>query len=169
MRSITTRTGNTRKRQSGPDGGRCVSIHEPLQGERGVDGGEDLARAAQRAAELRAILERANYEYWVLEAPTLSDPEYDRLFRELKALEQRHPELVTPDSPTQRVGAEPVSQLEKVRHLSPMYSLDNAFDADDLRAWEDRNARLVAETRTAGYVAEEKIDGLAVSLLYENG
>lgn len=146
-----------------------MSIHEPLQGERGVDGGEDLARAAQRAAELRAILERANYEYWVLEAPTLSDPEYDRLFRELKALEQRHPELVTPDSPTQRVGAEPVSQLEKVRHLSPMYSLDNAFDADDLRAWEDRNARLVAETRTAGYVAEEKIDGLAVSLLYENG
>lgn len=146
-----------------------MSIHEAWQGEGAAGAGEDLARAAERAADLRAILERANYEYWVLQAPRLSDPEYDRLFRELKSLEERHPELVTPDSPTQRVGAEPAEQLEKVRHLSPMYSLDNAFDADDLRAWEDRNARLVAETRTAGYVAEEKIDGLAVSLLYEDG
>jgi DNA ligase (NAD+) len=125
--------------------------------------------AARRAAELRAILERANVEYYVLDAPTLLDEEYDRLLRELKELEAAYPELATPDSPTRRVGAEPASQLQKVRHLSPMHSLDNAFDATELRAWEDRNARIVAEVREAGYMVELKIDGLAISLLYEDG
>ncbi|MBI4408195.1 MAG: NAD-dependent DNA ligase LigA [Gemmatimonadetes bacterium] len=129
----------------------------------------DLAAAARRAAELRRGIEQANYEYYVLDAPTLSDADYDRLLRELKALEGAHPELVTPDSPTQRVGAEPASQLEKVRHLAPLYSLDNAFEADELRAWEDRNARIVPEVRQGGYVVELKIDGLAVALLYEDG
>src|SRR5690606_39005415 len=95
--------------------------------------------AARRAAQLREILERANVEYYVLDAPTLEDAEYDRLLRELKELEAAYPELATPDSPTRRVGAEPASQLQKVRHLSPMHSLDNAFDATELRAWEDRN------------------------------
>lgn len=125
--------------------------------------------AARRAAELRSILERANVEYYVHDAPTLLDAEYDSLMRELKELEAAYPELATPDSPTQRVGAEPASQLEKVAHLAPMHSLDNAFSADELRAWEDRNARIVAEVREAGYMAELKIDGLAVSLLYEDG
>lgn len=125
--------------------------------------------AARRAAELRSILERANVEYYVLDAPTLLDEEYDRLLRELKELEAAYPELATPDSPTQRVGAEPASQLQKVTHLAPMHSLDNAFSAEELRAWEDRNARIVAEVREAGYMAELKIDGLAVALLYENG
>lgn len=129
----------------------------------------DLAAAARRAAELRHIIEQANYQYYVLDTPRLPDAEYDRLLRELKSLEAEHPELATPDSPTQRVGAEPATQFEKVRHLAPMLSLDNAFDIGDLRAWEDRNARILSEVREAGYVAELKIDGAAVSLLYEDG
>ncbi|HUE95438.1 MAG TPA: hypothetical protein VMN39_02205, partial [Longimicrobiaceae bacterium] len=79
--------------------------------------------AAARAAELRDVLTRANYEYYVLDRPTFSDPEYDRLFRELRALEDAHPELRTPDSPTLRVGAPPAPRLEKTEHLAPMLSL----------------------------------------------
>lgn len=129
----------------------------------------DLATLAARAADLRSILEQANHDYYVLDAPTLSDAEYDRLLRELKEIEAAHPELVTPDSPTQRVGAEPAAHFAKVRHLEPMLSLDNAFDVAELRAWEDRNARIASEVREAGYVAELKVDGAAVSLLYEDG
>lgn len=124
---------------------------------------------AARAAELRTLLEQANYEYYVLDAPTMSDAEYDRLFRELKELEQQHPELRTPDSPTQRIGAEPASKLEKTAHLAPMLSLDNAFNVEELRAWEARNARIAAEVRHAGYVVEPKVDGLAVALTYREG
>lgn len=130
---------------------------------------EDLNAASQRAAELRQIIEQANYAYFVLDSPTLSDAEYDRLFRELRTLEEAHPELATPDSPTQRIGAEPASKLEKVEHIAAMYSLANAFNVDELRAWEDRNARLLREVREAGYLVELKIDGAAVSLLYEDG
>jgi DNA ligase (NAD+) len=122
-----------------------------------------------RAAELRAAIERANHEYYVLDRPTLSDPEYDRLFRELRELEEAHPALRTPDSPTLRVGAEPQSRLEKTRHLAPMISLGNAFNPDELRAWETRNARIAAEVREAGYVAEPKVDGLAIALTYQDG
>ncbi|HEX8692334.1 MAG TPA: NAD-dependent DNA ligase LigA [Longimicrobium sp.] len=124
---------------------------------------------AARAAELRERLERANHEYYVLDAPTLSDAEYDRLFRELREIEAAHPELRTPDSPTLRVGAEPASKLEKTEHLAPMLSLDNAFSPEELQAWETRNARIVDEVRTAGYVAEPKIDGLAITLTYRDG
>jgi len=127
------------------------------------------AAVVQRIDELRRILVDANYEYYVLDAPTLSDAEYDRLLRELKQLEEQYPELITPDSPTQRVGAEPASQFVKVEHLAPMYSLDVAFSVEELRAWEDRNARIVREVREAGYVCELKMDGTAVSLRYENG
>jgi DNA ligase (NAD+) len=125
--------------------------------------------AAARAAELREQIERANHEYYTLDAPTLSDPEWDRLFHELKALEEEHPALRTPDSPTQRVGAEPASKLEKTTHLAPMLSLDNAFSHEELRAWEQRNARMAAEVLTAGYDVEPKIDGLAIALTYEEG
>jgi DNA ligase (NAD+) len=121
----------------------------------------------QRVEELRRQLHEANYEYFVLDAPTLADAEYDRLLRELKQLEAEHPEIIVPDSPTMRIGAEPATQFEKVRHLAPMYSLDNAFSADELIAWEERNARISREVRTGGYVAELKIDGTAVALRYE--
>jgi DNA ligase (NAD+) len=123
----------------------------------------------QRLEELRRALHDASHEYYVLDAPVLSDAEYDRLLRELKEIETAHPGLVTPDSPSRRIGAEPATQFDKVRHLAPMYSLDNAFSADELKAWEDRNARIASEVRLGGYVAEMKIDGTAVAIRYENG
>ncbi|GMV11017.1 MAG TPA: NAD-dependent DNA ligase LigA [Gemmatimonadaceae bacterium] len=125
---------------------------------------------AQRAAELRTLLDRASYEYYVLDRPSMSDAEYDRLFRELQALEREHPELQLPDSPTRRVGASPVSALPKHTHRVPMLSLDNAFSDEELQAWEERLVRLAGEeVRRAGYSAELKIDGAAVSLLYVDG
>lgn len=130
--------------------------------------GADLERR-QRAAELREVLNRANYEYYTLDRPTLSDPEYDRLFRELQSLEADHPELQSADSPTLRVGAPPASRLEKTTHLAPMLSLANAFNREELAGWEVRNARIVAEVLDCGYLAEPKIDGIAVALTYEDG
>jgi DNA ligase (NAD+) len=124
---------------------------------------------AARAAELRRLIERANYAYYVLDKPEMSDAEYDRLFRELQELEGKHPELRTPDSPTQRVGAEPATAFKKHRHLVPMLSLANAFNEAELAEWENRNVRLVPQVRTAGYTLEVKIDGAAVSLTYEKG
>ncbi|HVH08383.1 MAG TPA: NAD-dependent DNA ligase LigA [Gemmatimonadales bacterium] len=124
---------------------------------------------AARAAELRRQLERANHAYYVLDKPELSDAEYDRLFRELQELEAQHPELRAPDSPTLRVGAEPAAKFKKHRHLVPMLSLANAFSEAELAEWEDRNARLVADVRAAGYTLEVKIDGAAVSLTYVDG
>ena len=129
----------------------------------------DSAALQRRADELRQQLHDANYRYYVLDDPSITDAEYDRLLRELKQLESQHPELARPDSPTLRVGAEPAGQFEKVRHLAPMLSLDNAFDAEELAGWERRNARIVPDVAEAGYVAELKIDGAAVALLYEDG
>jgi DNA ligase (NAD+) len=128
-----------------------------------------LDSLAARAAELRRALERASYEYYVLDRPEISDLEYDRMFRELKDLEERHPELRTLDSPTQRVGAAPQGQLAKHTHLLPMISLGNAFDDEELRDWQARIARQVGTDADGGYSAELKIDGTAVSLTYENG
>jgi DNA ligase (NAD+) len=125
--------------------------------------------AAERAAWLREQIDRANHAYYVLDAPDISDAEYDRLFRELQALEAAHPELRSPDSPTQRVGAPVAGVLAKVTHLQPMISLGNAFTPEELTAWEERNARILPEVRTAGYTTEIKIDGAAVSLTYDNG
>ena len=128
------------------------------------------ATPAERAAALREILNRAAYEYYVLDRPTLPDSEYDRLFRELQGLEQAHPELRTDDSPTLRVGAAPQSELAKHAHLVPMLSLANAFDDTELRAWEERLVRIAGDDiRRSGYTAELKIDGTAVSLTYEDG
>jgi DNA ligase (NAD+) len=124
---------------------------------------------AGRVEELRTLLDQANYAYYVLDAPEISDAEYDRLFRELQALEAAHPELVAPDSPTQRVGAAPAAALAKHTHLRPMLSLANAFSDEELAAWEERNARIAAAVRTAGYTTEVKIDGAAVSLTYRRG
>jgi DNA ligase (NAD+) len=105
----------------------------------------------------------------VLDAPEMSDAEYDRLFRELADLEGAHPDLRSPDSPTHRVGAEPAQQFKKHRHLVPMLSLANAFSEEELAEWQDRNARLAPEVREAGYTLEVKIDGAAVSLTYRHG
>jgi DNA ligase (NAD+) len=125
--------------------------------------------AAERATSLRQQIERANYLYHVADAPEISDAEYDRLFRELQDLEREHPELVTPDSPTQRIGGEPQAALAKHLHRRPMLSLANAFSPDELTAWEERNARLNPDVPGAGYTTEVKIDGAAVSLTYEQG
>lgn len=126
---------------------------------------------AARTAELRRLLEQASHAYYVLDRPTLSDLEYDKLFRELQALERDHPELRDADSPTARVGASvSESHLAKHTHLVPMASLDNAFDETELAEWETRLAKLVGEaTRAEGYCCELKIDGAAVSLTYTNG
>ena len=131
---------------------------------------QSLAELAARADELRRQLERANYQYYVLDAPEISDAEYDLLFHELRRLEDGHPELRTPDSPTLRVGAAPQSQLAKHTHLAPMLSLGNAFSDEELEEWEERVVGLVGdEVRGEGYTAELKIDGAAVGLTYENG
>ena len=122
-----------------------------------------------RAQKLRTLLHDANHAYYVLDRPTMSDAEYDRLLRELHALETEHPELRTPDSPTHRVGAEPVSALAKHTHRTPMLSLANAFDDDELAAWQSRIVKLNADVATSGYTLELKIDGAAVSLTYYNG
>ena len=125
---------------------------------------------AARAATLREQLERASYEYHVLDRPSISDAEYDRMYRELLTLEEAHPELRTADSPTQRVGAEPASALAKHTHLVPMLSLANAFNEEELAAWEERLIRLAGDdVRASGYTCELKIDGAAVSLTYREG
>ena len=126
-------------------------------------------KPADRIKNLSEQIDRANTAYYVQDAPEISDAEYDRLFRELQELEQQHPDLVSPDSPTHRVGAAPASALVKHTHRSPMFSLANAFDTSELEAWEARNARLNPDVKRAGYTTEVKIDGTAVSLTYERG
>ena len=128
---------------------------------------------AARAADLRRQIEYHNQRYYVQDDPEISDPEYDALMRELRDLEDQHPELLTPDSPTQRVGARPLERFGQVRHLLPMLSLGNARDEDELRAWEQRVRNLLAKQdlaeREVRYVTEPKVDGLAISLVYERG
>ncbi|HET8769923.1 MAG TPA: NAD-dependent DNA ligase LigA, partial [Gemmatimonadaceae bacterium] len=126
---------------------------------------------AARVAELRRALERAAHEYYVLDRPSLSDAEYDRLFRELQQLERDHPELRDADSPTARVGSEiAASHLSKYTHLVPMASLDNAFDEAELAEWDARVRKLVGDAVDKdGYCCELKIDGAAVSLTYREG
>ena len=126
------------------------------------------AELAPRAAELRRQLAYYAYRYYVLDAPVISDAAYDSLYRELRDLEAVHPELVTPDSPTQRTGGPPVSGFRKVRHPAAMLSLDNAFSADEVRAWGERMRRLLGDTPTE-FVVEPKMDGLTVVLHYTDG
>jgi DNA ligase (NAD+) len=125
---------------------------------------------AQRAAELRRTLEKASYDYHVLDRPTMPDREYDARFRELQELERAHPHLRTSDSPTLRVGAEPVAAFAKHAHLVPMISLGNAFDDEEVEAWDARAVRVAGDAvHAAGYSVELKIDGAAVSLTYRDG
>ena len=125
--------------------------------------------AAKRVVELRKQLEHHSYRYYVLDDPEIPDVEYDRMFRELQALEAAHPELCTEDSPTQRVGGAPVAGFKEVRHLMPMLSLDNAFSPDELIAFDRRIRDRLKSDETVAYSAETKLDGVAVSLLYEHG
>jgi DNA ligase (NAD+) len=132
-----------------------------------------MSAVADRADELKRQLAYHNHRYYVLDDPEIGDDAYDALLDELRAIERDHPELVTPDSPTQRVGAEPVSKLEKVTHLQPMFSLANARSEEELRAWVARMrghlAREGIEDPEFEFVAEPKIDGLAISLVYRDG
>jgi DNA ligase (NAD+) len=126
------------------------------------------ATARQRARVLHEELHEHNYRYYVLDNPVITDAEYDRLLRELQQLEATHPELLTPDSPTQRVGAAPLKAFGQVRHEVRMLSLDNAFDDDELADF-DRRVRERLDVDSVEYAAEPKLDGVAVSLLYEDG
>lgn len=127
------------------------------------------ASALERSAHLRAELNQHSYRYHVLNAPIISDGEYDSLYAELVALEDQYPALRTPDSPTQRVGSDLSLDLPKVSHPAPILSLANAFSADDLRRWQERNAKLAAPDSRFAYVLQPKLDGLSIVLTYENG
>ena len=115
-------------------------------------------QAVERVQQLRRELDHHNYRYYVLDDPEISDEAYDLRIRELRALEAQHPELVTPDSPTQRVGAPPAEGFAEVTHGAPMFSLANAFDEEELQAWYDRAKRLL-EGEDFSMVCELKIDG----------
>jgi len=125
-------------------------------------------KAAERAVKLRAALDEHNYRYYVLDAPTIDDAEYDALFRELDALEREHPALATADSPTQRVGGSPATDFDAVTHRVPMLSLNNAFTAEESGAF-DRRVREALHSERVDYAVEPKFDGLAVSLVYKRG
>jgi DNA ligase (NAD+) len=129
----------------------------------------DRDQARRRHAELSQELHRHNYLYYVLDRPEISDAEYDRLFRELLEIERAHPELVTPDSPSQRVGAPPLEKFEPVRHSLPMLSLENAFDEAEMREFDARIKRFLATGAAIEYVCEPKMDGVAVELVYHEG
>jgi len=122
----------------------------------------------QRIEELRRVIEHHNYCYYVLDAPEITDAEYDALMRELQSLEEAHPELITPDSPTQRVGGELLAAFATVEHPVPLLSLANAFTEEELLHF-DRRVRDLAGAEKVEYVLELKIDGLAVALTYEGG
>ena len=125
--------------------------------------------SSSRYEELKAQVNFHNYRYHVLDAPVISDLEYDRLLNELKKLEADHPDWITPDSPTQRAGARPADRFEKIRHPAPILSLANAFGADDARAWFERVKKLDDRVENAKFVVEPKIDGLSVVLHYRDG
>ena len=133
-----------------------------------VDASNDEERLAARAAQLRHQIEEANYQYYVQDNPTLTDAEYDQLMIELQRIEQEHPELQTPDSPTQRVGTGPVTDVPQQRHPVPMLSLANARSEEELLAWHKRALNILPNA-TFEYACELKIDGLAMALTYEHG
>ncbi|MCD6299020.1 MAG: NAD-dependent DNA ligase LigA, partial [Thermoplasmata archaeon] len=125
-------------------------------------------QAEKRVEELRKEIRHHNYLYYVLNKPEISDAEYDRLMNELKELEDKFPELITPDSPTQRVGAAPAGQFEAVRHVRPMLSLDSVLEKGEVEKFDERVKREVGDDGIE-YVAEPKLDGLSVEIIYENG
>ena len=123
----------------------------------------------QQVAQLRSQLQKAGYAYYVLDAPIMEDAVYDRLYRQLQDLEAQYPEIVTADSPTQRVGDTPAAQFDSVKHNIPLYSLENAFNEQELNKWQQRWQKLAGDVSEYAYVCELKIDGSALALTYENG
>ena len=128
-----------------------------------------MSTPEKRVQELRQKINDANYNYYILDNPTISDAEYDRLMRELQEMEEDYPELKTEDSPTQRVGAEPLDEFGSVEHTVPLLSLNNAMDEGELRNFVDRVKRNLVDLDKLEFTAEPKIDGLAVELVYEKG
>src|SRR5215471_17143634 len=122
----------------------------------------------KRAEELRRQIDHHNYLYYQQAKPEISDRDFDRLLEDLKKLEEAHPELMTPDSPTQRVGGQPIEGFVTVRHREPMLSIDNTYNAGELREF-DRRVRKLLGSQPVTYVVELKIDGVAISLTYEDG
>src|SRR5262249_7867140 len=144
------------------------------RGRRGFDVAVSATKSVtKRADELRRQIAHHDRRYYVLDDPEISDPEYDDLLRELKGIEEEHPELLTPDSPTQGVGGAPLDKFKQVEPHEPMLSLGNARDEDELRAWAKRVERQLERLDISGreirYVTEPKVDGLAISLTYESG
>jgi DNA ligase (NAD+) len=129
----------------------------------------DWNETQKRVEYLKTELERHNHLYYILDAPEISDAEYDRMMRELSDLEQEYPQLRTADSPTQRVGGAPLTEFQSVRHRTPLLSLDNTFSAEELRVFDERVRRGLGEAQTVEYHAELKIDGLTIALTYEDG
>src|SRR5262245_7938019 len=121
-----------------------------------------------RAAQLRQKIDHHNRKYYVDAAPEISDREFDRLLEELQGIEKAHPDLITPDSPTQRVGGAPIDEFRTVQHRVPMLSIDNTYNPNEVREW-DRATRKLLGGEEPCYVVELKIDGVAMSLSYENG
>jgi DNA ligase (NAD+) len=145
---------------------RCPPIRSEPMATRTPKATADLE---SRVAELRTVIERHLYRYHVLDDPEVSDAEYDRLFDELKSLEEDHPELASPDSPTRRVGAPPAEGFRKIEHLSPMGSLDKVTTEEALRKWADDVRKRLGTDEPIAFVTEPKIDGSAVNLIYEQG
>ena len=130
----------------------------------------NLGEAEARVEELRQEINYHNYRYYALNDPVVGDAEYDALLDELRALEAAYPDLVTPDSPTQRVGAEPVEGFTKVEHPAPILSLDKATSGEEIRAWWERVSKFLPEDAPSpAWVVEPKLDGLTVVLHYEDG
>src|ERR1700761_8027595 len=125
-------------------------------------------QSGKRLAELRQLMATYSYEYYVLDSPSATDAVYDGLMRELKKLESEYPELITPDSPTQRVGGQPLDKFKKVRHSTRMLSLNDVFSRDDVEAWIKRTEKLIPG-RSHEYFCDIKMDGLACALIYEDG
>ncbi|HEY1186356.1 MAG TPA: NAD-dependent DNA ligase LigA, partial [Gemmata sp.] len=127
------------------------------------------ASSADRASELRKQLDHHNYLYYVEAAPTISDREFDKLLQELTDIEKKHPELVTPDSPTQRVGGAPIPGFKQITHKVPMLSIENSYDEADLRKFDADVKKALGAKAVVEYVVELKIDGVSMSITYENG